>query len=351
MVAVDRADRSLSILGLIARSAQRPPPMIQQCRSSSESGGSRALRRPVTASALANEATLEAIPEADPSILGLDVLLVIGRQVITSFGKRIDLLCIDGEGTLYVIEVKKARTPREVVAQALDYGFWIDQVSIDEIADLYAKHHEGESFADGFRHRFDADPPDELPGEHQLVIVASSLDPSTDRIVRTSEDAACLSTLSSSSTSVMANTSSSPGPGTPILSEQRPRPGRPHRRRHAHHGTDIWWGSVFLLGVPVMALLLVLRPSLLPSTGIPVPGGWICSAPPCRLSRCSPSSTASSSSPRTASNGRRSCHRRGARCRPRVRAAADEARRPADRPAALPRACSAPRSRCTRSGS
>ncbi len=80
---------------------------------------------PVTASALANEATLEAILEADPSILGLDVLLVIGRQVITSFGKRIDLLCIDGDGTLFVIEVKKARTPREVVAQALDYGFWI----------------------------------------------------------------------------------------------------------------------------------------------------------------------------------------------------------------------------------
>jgi len=139
---------------------------------------------PVTASALANEATLEAILEADPSILGLDVLLVIGRQVITSFGKRIDLLCIDSEGTLYVIEVKKARTPREVVAQALDYGFWIDQVTIDEIGDLYARHHEGESFAEGFRQRFDDDPPEELSGEHQLVIVASSLDPSTDRIVQ-----------------------------------------------------------------------------------------------------------------------------------------------------------------------
>lgn len=37
---------------------------------------------------------------------------------------------------------------------------------------------------DGFRQRFDDDPPEELSGEHQLVIVASSLDPSTDRIVR-----------------------------------------------------------------------------------------------------------------------------------------------------------------------
>jgi len=109
---------------------------------------------------------------------------VIGRQLITSFGKRLDLLCMDSEATLYVIEVKKERTPREVVAQALDYGFWIDQVTLDEIADLHAKHHDGETLADGFRQRFDADLPDELSGEHQLVIVASSLDPATDRIVQ-----------------------------------------------------------------------------------------------------------------------------------------------------------------------
>ena len=58
---------------------------------------------PVTASALANEAMLEAILERDPSILGLDVLLVLGRQVITTFGKRLDLLCMDSETTLYMI--------------------------------------------------------------------------------------------------------------------------------------------------------------------------------------------------------------------------------------------------------
>ena len=139
---------------------------------------------PVTASALANEATLEAILEADPTILGLDVLLVIGRQVITSFGTRIDLLCMDSEADLFLIEVKKARTPREVVAQALDYGYWISELALGDVAELYAKHHDGETFEAGFRQRFDVDPPEALSGEHQLVIVASSLDPSTDRIVR-----------------------------------------------------------------------------------------------------------------------------------------------------------------------
>ena len=139
---------------------------------------------PVTTSALENEAKLEAVLERDPSILGLDVLLVVGRQVITSYGKRIDLLAIDSEGTLAIIEVKKARTPREVVAQTLDYGYWVAELTINEVAELYAKHHDGEPFDDGFRRRFDEEPPEELSAEHQLIVVASSIDPSTDRIVR-----------------------------------------------------------------------------------------------------------------------------------------------------------------------
>lgn len=139
---------------------------------------------PVTTSALANEARLETILERDPGILGLDVLLIVGRQVITSFGTRIDLLSLDSEGTLYIIEVKKGRTPREVVAQALDYGYWVAQLTLEEVAAMYAAHHEGQSFEDGFKERFDDDPPESLSGDHQLVIVASSLDPSTDRIVR-----------------------------------------------------------------------------------------------------------------------------------------------------------------------
>lgn len=71
---------------------------------------------PVKTSALENEARLEAILQQDPAILGLDVLLIVGRQVITTFGTRADLLAIDSDGMLYIIEVKKARTPRDVVA-------------------------------------------------------------------------------------------------------------------------------------------------------------------------------------------------------------------------------------------
>ena len=137
----------------------------------------------VETASLSAEDRLEDFVEGRIDILGLGDLLIIGRQVITSFGKRIDLLAIDAQGDLYVLELKKDRTPREVVAQALEYGFWIVDLSYEDIAEIYATHHEGEDFASGFSGRFDADVPETINAAHRLIIVASRMDQSTEQIV------------------------------------------------------------------------------------------------------------------------------------------------------------------------
>ena len=67
-------------------------------------------------------------------------LLVIGRQVRTSFGGAVDLLCMDGDGNLVVVELKRGRTPRDVTSQALEYSSWVKDLDFDEvtrIADSY----------------------------------------------------------------------------------------------------------------------------------------------------------------------------------------------------------------------
>ena len=47
---------------------------------------------------------------------------MIGRQVDTAFGGRIDLLTIGAGGALSIVEMKRHKTPRDIVAQVLDYA-------------------------------------------------------------------------------------------------------------------------------------------------------------------------------------------------------------------------------------
>ena len=135
------------------------------------------------------ESRLEDILERDISVTGLD-LMVVGRQVHTPSGNRVDLLAVDVKGDLSVIELKRARTAREVVAQVLDYATWVSRLSYDEVVSIYkdyARQTErtavSDSFEQAFSERFGVDSPPSLNEGHQLVIVASELDTSAERIV------------------------------------------------------------------------------------------------------------------------------------------------------------------------
>ena len=55
----------------------------------------------VETASLSAEERLEDFVESRIDILGLGNLLIVGRQVITGFGKRIDLLAIDAQGDLH----------------------------------------------------------------------------------------------------------------------------------------------------------------------------------------------------------------------------------------------------------
>ncbi len=120
----------------------------------------------------------------DISVLDPD-LLVIGRQVRTSFGGAVDLLCMDRDGNLVVVELKRGQTPRDVTSQALEYSSWAKDLDFDEVTSIADSYLGGSgSLEKAFRGRFEADLPDQLNGGHRSLIVAESVDASTDRIVR-----------------------------------------------------------------------------------------------------------------------------------------------------------------------
>lgn len=117
----------------------------------------------------------------DPSVLGTELLLV-GRQISTEFGGRIDLLGIDQEGNLVILELKRDRTPREVVAQILDYASWVRQLTYAEI-DTIALDYLKENLSTAFSEFFGEAIPENVNTNHEMLIVASELDDSSERIV------------------------------------------------------------------------------------------------------------------------------------------------------------------------
>ncbi len=111
-------------------------------------------------------------------------LLVIGEQVPTAFGKYIDLLCINATGDLVIVELKRDKTPREVVAQALDYASWVKDLTAEEIREIAERYLKETDLEAAFRDKFNAALPEVINERHAMRVAASEIDNSTERIIR-----------------------------------------------------------------------------------------------------------------------------------------------------------------------
>jgi len=137
---------------------------------------------------LSSENELEDIIQFNPAILN-ENWLIIGRQVLTDYNTYIDLLAIDNNGSIIIIELKKHKTNREVVAQGLDYASWVKNLSASRISAIYDEYvtktyEDRNSLEEEFYNKFQYELEEEnINNSHQIVIVASELDSSTERIV------------------------------------------------------------------------------------------------------------------------------------------------------------------------
>lgn len=133
---------------------------------------------------LNSEKQLEDFIVDNPEMLDPNWML-IGRQVQTDFKGIIDLLALQPDGTPVVIELKREKTSREVLAQTLDYASWLENLEPSRLQKIYETFVPAGNLARDFQAKFLA-PLDEdaLANDHLMVIVASELDTSTERIVR-----------------------------------------------------------------------------------------------------------------------------------------------------------------------
>ena len=147
---------------------------------------------PAEKTSLELEKHLECWIENSPWAIAQEPLLVIGRQT-SAFQEEYgtifpDLLGIDKEGNLVIIELKKGRTPREVIAQLLEYVAWANDLSDEKIYDIatsYLKSVNTEKeIVALFLKTFETDEIPPLNQRLRLFVAAEEISPSVAKVCR-----------------------------------------------------------------------------------------------------------------------------------------------------------------------
>ena len=135
---------------------------------------------PVPFEANHEESVLEGWLESNPGgILEDGPLLIIGRQVLTDLGKSIDLLGVDREGNVVVVELKRDRTPRDVVAQALEYAAFAAKLDAAALEGILGEYRPDEllGLAEQHREYFDQSEAVAFNKDQRIVIIGQQVTP------------------------------------------------------------------------------------------------------------------------------------------------------------------------------
>ncbi|MBN1348021.1 DUF91 domain-containing protein, partial [candidate division KSB1 bacterium] len=93
------------------------------------------------------EADLEALLENNPEyFFESNKVLILGRQVTTNLNSFIDLLGIDKSGNTIIVELKRSKTPRETIAQLLEYASFVDNLDYAQLNEIY-QNYSGEDIS------------------------------------------------------------------------------------------------------------------------------------------------------------------------------------------------------------
>ncbi len=108
-------------------------------------------------------------------------VLIIGRQVSTNLGGFVDLVGLDREGNVIVIELKRNRTPRDTLAQALEYASFLERLDAAQLETILRSYLNDEalSIAEYHREYFELGPDEAIAfnKEQRIVIVGQKITP------------------------------------------------------------------------------------------------------------------------------------------------------------------------------
>lgn len=139
------------------------------------------------------EEHLEGWLEQSPWAIAQEPILIIGRQTTATIeNSRVfpDLLGLDKDGNIVVVELKKGKTPREVVAQLLEYAAWASELSDDNIYEIAERYFptfpqlQGKTLREVFCNTFETEEVPSLNQRLRLFIAAEEITPTISRVCR-----------------------------------------------------------------------------------------------------------------------------------------------------------------------
>lgn len=90
---------------------------------------------------------------AEPDILSAK-LLIFGQQEDAGFGQIADLIAIDGDGTVYQIEVALGRPVADALVGALGCRAWLASLTVSDAQQMYHRFSDGDDFEAEFMRFF-----------------------------------------------------------------------------------------------------------------------------------------------------------------------------------------------------
>ena len=125
------------------------------------------------------ESDLEVLLENNPEYFFEDSkVIIIGRQITTNLNSFIDLLGIDKVGNTVVIELKRDKTPRETIAQLLEYASFVENLDYSQLNEIYQNYSGEESSLEDYHQQYFDNELDEKVSFNKstkLVIVAQQI--------------------------------------------------------------------------------------------------------------------------------------------------------------------------------
>lgn len=125
---------------------------------------------------------LEKWIKTHPKILGENIV-IIGEQVQTKSG-RLDYLGIDIDGNTIIIELKRDRLPRDVMAQVIDYASDIASWELDKLGEVCLKY-SGQNLEDVISENFENIKLEDLVinSNQRILLVGFGIDEPLNRMI------------------------------------------------------------------------------------------------------------------------------------------------------------------------